>query len=253
MEETLVYNGFMRTNDNEFSLRIQAWTPETIPMNRLAEYMQSLALLLGNETFVHFKGVRKGSASLCAEVEPEAVPDVRERLDGIGLGNAPRDAVRAHGNIVALLRADKTGASLTYGKAQIIKFPKVAANAGRTGPVQEFGQLEGTVISVGGKDKTKHIRLVDQDGKIYGLSTENIELARQFGNQLFNDVRVTGTGKWFRDENGKWELEDFLVQSCESLEAASLIEAVAVLRAIENDGWKNLPDPLAECRRLRGN
>jgi hypothetical protein len=240
-------------SNNEFSLRLHAWTPKTISMKRLAEYMLPFAELLGSERLVHFKGVRKGSAALCAEVEPDGVPVVQERLVKIRQGDAPGDAVRGFNNITTLLHEDRSSAKLMHGKARIIEFPKsTVANADRIGPVREFGQLEGTVISVGGKDSTKHIRLIGQDGQTYGLSTENVELARQFGNQLFNDVRVTGEGKWFRNENGRWELDSFVIQSFEPLEDASLIEAIAALRAIEGDGWKALPDPFAACRQLRG-
>jgi hypothetical protein len=239
-------------NDSEFSLCIRAWTPKTIPMKRLAQYMLPFALMLGDETRVHFRGVRKGSTALCAEVEPDGIPMVQERLAGINRGDAPGDAIRGFRDITALLREDAASARLMCGKARIIEFPKSKARDERIGPIWETGQLEGTVIGVGGKDNTKYIRLIEQDGKEYRLSTTNIELAKQFGNQLFADVRVTGSGKWFRDENGKWTLDDFVAQSCDPLDNASLIEAVAALRAIEGDGWKTLADPLAVCRQLRG-
>jgi hypothetical protein len=244
-------------SDNEFSLRIHAWTPKTMPMKRLAEYMLPFALMLGDETRVHFKGLRKGSTALCAEVEPEGVPTVQERLVRITRGDASGDAARAFDDVAALLQEDEASATLMHGKAKIIKFPKnkvQTVNADRIGPVWEFGQLEGTVVSVSGKDSAKHICLLGQDGEEYRLSTTNIELAKQFGKQLFADVvRVTGNGKWFRDEDGKWKLEDFLVQSCDPQDdSTSLIEAVAALRAIDS-GWKHMDDPLAACRQLRKN
>jgi hypothetical protein len=239
-------------NSNEFSLCVRAWTPKTIPMKRLAQYMLPFALMLGNEAHVHFKGVRKGSTALRAEVEPDGIPLVQERLAGINRGDAPGDATRGFRDITALLQEDAASARLMCGKAKIIEFPKSKMQEERIGPIFEAGQLEGTVIGVSGKDSTKHIRLADQDGEVYRLSTTNIELAKQFGNQLFTEVRVTGTGKWFRDENGKWILDDFVVQSCDPLDNTSLIEAVAALRAIEGDGWKKFADPLAVCRQLRG-
>jgi hypothetical protein len=133
-----------------------------------------------------------------------------------------------------------------------IEFPQSKARDDRIGPIWEAGQLEGMIVAIGGKGDTKHIRLADQDGEVYKLSTTNIELAKQFGNQLFADVRVTGSKKWFLEENNEWTLDDFVVQSCDPLDNTSLIEAVAALRAIEGDGWKKFADPLAICRQLRG-
>ncbi len=37
-----------------YTLYIKAYTPETIPMARLAQYMQNLAALLGHDRAVHF-------------------------------------------------------------------------------------------------------------------------------------------------------------------------------------------------------
>ncbi|HET6719883.1 MAG TPA: hypothetical protein VFH22_09565, partial [Rhodocyclaceae bacterium] len=78
-------------DDDLFKLRITAYTPETIPMNRLAEYMLHFAALMGSETHVHFKGLKKGSTILCARVENEDVPKVGERLAKICLSDTPAD------------------------------------------------------------------------------------------------------------------------------------------------------------------
>jgi hypothetical protein len=237
--------------DDYFKLRINAYTPETIPMRRLTEYMLPFAALLGNESRAHFKGLRKSSTTLCVRGDPEDVAKAGERLAKVNHRDAPTDIVRAFNNINALLREDKASATLRRDKAQIVKFPGCHAPViERIGPVKEAGQLEGKVVSVGGKDRTKHIVLLDNDGEEFRLTTRNIELTKQLGNHLFDRVRVTGAGKWFRNENGKWELDDFLVQNCEPLEDDSLVEAVAALRDIEGDEWKTLPDPLAAWQAL---
>lgn len=223
-------------------------------MNRLAEYMLHFAALMGSETHVHFKGLKKGSTILCARVENEDVPKVGERLAKICLSDTPADITRAFNAINGLLRADNARATLKRGTAQIIKFPGCDAPViQRIGPVKEAGQLEGMVISVGGKDSTKHIRLIGHDGEECKLTTRSIELAKQLGNLLFSSVRVTGMGTWYRGEDGKWELENFIAHNCEPLEDQSLIEAVAALRDVEGDDWKILPDPLAVWQDLRRN
>jgi len=241
-------------DDSLFTLRISAYSPDAIPMHRLAEYMQQFALLMGSEAHVHFKKLIKGSTAICVKVEQDKVQAVGERLAKANNPGAPADVARPFKALDDLLRNDNARATIRHGSAQIIKFPgRDMAVAQRIGPVKEIGQLEGLVISVVGKDSTKHIRLLGHDGEEYKLYTRNIELAREFGHNLFNLVRVSGTGTWFRDEDAKWDLDNFLVQSCEPLESASLIEAVAALRDIDNDDWKNLADPVQVWHELRGN
>lgn len=246
----------MKTMDDTlFNLRITAYTPETIPMSRLAEYMREFAALLGSEGQVHFDGLRKGSTVLRARVEHEDVPKVEGRVAKATHSDAPLDVVRSFNAINALLRADNARATLKRGTAQIIKFPGCDAPLPqRIGPIKEAGQLDGTVISVGGKDSTKHIRLLGPDGADeYKLSTRNVELAKQLGSYLFSLVRVTGVGTWYRNEDGQWELDNFLVQNCEPIEDRSLIEAVASLRSIEGSEWEGLDDPFGAWQNLRRN
>ncbi len=56
----------------EFRLKIDAYSPKTIPMASLASYMNDLARLLGELASVHFVRLEEGSTVLVHE----AVPDV---------------------------------------------------------------------------------------------------------------------------------------------------------------------------------
>lgn len=241
--------------DPHFDLRISAFTPDTIPLNRLAGYMLQFAAVLGNEAHVHFAGLRKGSTVLRALVEPEDIPKVSQRLHSVNTGEAPADLQRAVAVMNNYLREDNARASLRQkGGAQIIKFPGCDAPvAKRIGPIREGGQLDGEVVRIGGKDRTIHALLVGADGAEYKLTTTSRDLARELARHLFCPVRVTGTGTWYRDGDGTWELDSFQLQSFEAVGERTLIEAVAGLRDLEGDGWREMKDPLAEWRDLRSN
>jgi hypothetical protein len=236
-----------------YIFRLKKFSPDTLPLERLGEYLLALADLIGNDVRVSFDRVNKGSAALKLQVYDEDTQIVEERLRLAPVAEIGSKSRKGFENIDSLLRKDGTSADFRPTKgATILKFPGGSAPiVQRIGPVWENGQLEGTVVSVGGKDDTKHIRLVGHDDEEYKLTTRSIELAKQLGNHLFSTVRVTGEGKWFRNENGKWELDNFYVQNCELLENVSLIEAIAALRDIDGDDWKTLPDPLATWQELR--
>lgn len=42
-------------NSQSLDFSIDVFSPETIPMSRLAEYLYELAALYGSQAFVHFK------------------------------------------------------------------------------------------------------------------------------------------------------------------------------------------------------
>src|SRR5712692_9212888 len=90
----------------EYRFKITAYTPATIPMARLAEYMLEIASLLGEKDHVHFVRLLRGSTVLVHKIESEAVPKVEERLTSVRQGKAPSDAIQSIKNINRKLRED---------------------------------------------------------------------------------------------------------------------------------------------------
>ena len=70
---------------------INAYSPETFPMARLAEYMAELAALLGEQGEVHFLRLEGGSSKMVQSVESEALPKVKQRIAAARAGDAPRE------------------------------------------------------------------------------------------------------------------------------------------------------------------
>ena len=91
---------------------IEAYTPETLPMARLAEYMGKMATLLGEKAHVHFVRIEEGSAALLQEVEPEAQPAVRERIHAMREQAGPADVRQAYEALNGLLVDDRTSGYL---------------------------------------------------------------------------------------------------------------------------------------------
>ena len=73
---------------------VDAYSPETIPMAKLAEYMSDFAALLGRENAVHFAGLESGSTQIAAIVEPEDLPKVNAKLGAIRHGIASKDITK---------------------------------------------------------------------------------------------------------------------------------------------------------------
>ena len=83
------------TDHREYKFRIEAYTPDTLPMERLAEYMADLAKVLGEPASVHFVRLDPGSTVLVQKVDEEAEPKVRQRVQKVHSGDGPPDALLA--------------------------------------------------------------------------------------------------------------------------------------------------------------
>lgn len=236
-----------------YDFRIDAWKPETLPMARLAEYLAKLAVLFGNKEHVHFLKMRKGSAVQEIMVNETAALKVSQRLRQVGTPDAPEDIVCAGREINRMLRDDNAIGTLRFkGGAKILEFPGRKTPLAEEILVCEFGELDGVVIRVGGKDDTVPVLLEGEDGVYYRCNASR-DIARQLAGYLFGQsVRVAGHGKWRRTQEGQWELDTFHIKSFEPLDETPLEKILADMRAIEGSGWNEIDDPQAEFTRLRG-
>lgn len=235
-----------------FDFRIDAWTPETLPMGRLAEYAACLAKLMGSEAHVHLLKVRKGSAVPEIAVALTAEPKVRQRLSLVNTPDAPDDVKSNWSKVNTLLREDNASAVLRVKHgATILEFPGRKTPLSEEVVVHEQGELDGVVIRVGGKDSTVPVWLQGEGGEKLECNATR-EIAKQLAKYLFEEpVRVAGNAKWRRTKERVWELAGFDIKSFEPLEQTPLTELVTKLRAIDTD-WSSMDDPQSELRRLRG-
>ncbi len=221
----------------EYRLRIDAYSPDTMPMARLAEYMSELATLLGEQTAVHFQRLERGSTVLVSKIETEAVPKVRERVNAMRRqrGPVPDDALRAYRKMNNLLREDNGVASLKErgNRAVVISFPGREDAQERYPLTREYGSIEGTVVSVAGKDHTVHVRLLVESGTtLSGIYTTNRQIGKALAHLFDEPVRLEGMGSWKREDSGTWKLEAFKIESFEELTSATLSHAITELREL---------------------
>mgnify|MGYP000623573129 CR=1 FL=1 len=78
----------------EYRYIIDVFTPETLPMARLAEYMGLLAGMLGEPEYVHFDRLEPGSAVLVTRVDVIAATKVNQRIRGLSDRTAAEDVRR---------------------------------------------------------------------------------------------------------------------------------------------------------------
>lgn len=234
-----------------YRLKIDAYTPETMPMGRLAEYMADLAIILGERPAVHFVEIESGCTVLVHKVEPEALPKVRARVDLVRRGEGPADAMNGSRNINRRLREDAGTATLLEETAEVLPFP------GRSSPVSvafpafnQNGALDGTVIRVGGRGAVVPVH-IDAGTAIY-VCEAGREIAKRLASHIFTaEVRVNGQGRWHVDEGGTWVLDKFTIRDFDVLNSAPLADVVTALRGVSGSEWDAIADPWASLIAMR--
>ena len=220
----------------EYRFKIDAYSPETMPMARLAEYMAELATMLGERNAVHFRRLTKGSTVLDLKIDREAAPKVRDRVASVRAGDASGDPFRAFRAINKMLRDDNAIGILRSIAPHgiVIKFPGRETAEEKFASIRQQGSIDGIVTGIRGRDETIHITIQSEGQQISGCQT-NRTIAKQLGAKLFEPVRLFGRGRWTRDSEGVWTLIDFKIESFEGLQDVPLTSALAALRAIPTE------------------
>jgi len=222
--------------DTEFRFEIDAYTPETMPMARLAEYLSELASILGEPRSVHLVRLEAGSTVLVHRIEREAIPKVRHRANGVRRMDAPRDAIRAYRTINKLLREDNGIAVLQEeGVSPILRFPGREDVEETYEAVRQEGSIDGFVMRVGGLGADIPVLLEAEGQQIAGCFADRAT-AKQLAQRLFDPVRLYGRGTWMRDADGVWGLKSFRISSFDSLDDRKLTDVVASVRTAPG-GW----------------
>ncbi len=234
------------SDTDEFSFVIDAFTPSTLPMARLAEYLREFSALLGSEPYVHFERIGSGSAALKAKSDPTASPKIRTRLEEVLSGTGPKSAMKAHSNLNDLLRSDNAIGHVKHGTAKLMEFPgRRRAPQEKMGPVRRPGSLDGQIYQIGGKDETINIHL--RDGDTTQRCEASISLARRLAPHfLGGKVRLIGEGDWYRTESG-WQLSAFTATDFVELDTDGLSQTVEKIRRV----FKGLTVDAADLSELR--
>jgi hypothetical protein len=235
-----------------YDFALDRWTPTTLPMARLCQYLEKLSLLFGSKENVHFTMVRKGSAIPQISVDQSANENVYGRVKLLGKPDAPKDIQNLQREINRMLQADNCVGTLRLkGGATIYKFPGRKTPLTEEVVIHEFGELDGELIRVGGKDDSVPVWIQAIDGSVYKCTAKK-SAARELAPLIFSEpIRVSGNGKWRRSADRVWVLEEFEIKSWLLINADDLQVTVDALRAVDGSGWNEMNDPQGELRKLR--
>jgi hypothetical protein len=223
-----------RAMDEEtYKFRIGAYSPASIPMARLAEYMLAIADVYGERENVHFDSLKKGSTVVVSRVEREAVPKVRDNIQAAQWRESKTPSALAFKRVNKMLQDDNASGEVVRGRAKVLQFPGCeAVRPAKFGPFNQLVSKDGILVRIGGKDSTAHAQLQDASGVTWSFEVSR-ELAMQLGHHLFSDpVRLTGQGRAVRNEDGEWEFLTLRAAGFQVLTNESLVDVVARLRSI---------------------
>jgi hypothetical protein len=235
----------------EYRLKINAYSRDTMPMKRLAEYLTDMATLLGEESHVHLIAIESGCTCPVFLVDWEAEPKVMDRLEKAKRGEGPDDPRQAIVNINTRLRKDNASADLLNPlQSKVIEFPGATIDQPIEWPfINQAAELYGVPFWVGGRADLSNVHLLDGNREWPCLAERSkaISIAQHL---YVSTLRVSGRGEWRKEPGGAWKLERFVIEEFEPIAATTVEQTIRDLRSIKAK-WKSLSDPLAGLDAIR--
>ena len=242
----------MSNTQREYRFVLGSLAPRTLPMARLATYLDHLALVLGETEHVHFERLEPGSVAVVHRVDEEAVERVEARIQSIDRGDIPKGAKRPLDALKRCLATDgATGSLLSPNGDRILHLASSTSAAGEGPVVKQSGTQDGVLTRIGGRGMIVSVHI--QQGEEIHHCQASREMARKMAPHIYGEpIRVTGNGTWERVGLGNWQLRCFRIAEFHQLEEGSFLEDFERLRKLGFEEWKQCKDPMEEIMRMRG-
>ena len=234
-----------------FEFTVPGYTPETMPLDRLIEYLSQLTVVLGEASELHLIGIEKSSTRPVLVMRHDVATRARARASEVRQGGGSARRRSAFDKIRHMVSEDGGApASLKAPEGQILEFSKIDLGADQVvHALRQPTTVQGELIRLGGPRENAQLLIQELSGNVIAGCTAPRSVATAMAHLLYKPVSVSGVARWHRNNIGKWEIESLHVQSFEELEADDHESVVAKLQAVRAPWPDDVMEQLAAMRQ----
>lgn len=233
-----------------FEFTVPGYTPETMPLDRLIEYLSQLMIILGQSSDLHLVDIKRSSTKPVMVMPHHAAVKARKRARETWEGGGSQRARQAYQRIRRMVADDGgTPATLSTRDGTILEFPGVDDGADQEiSSLRQASSITGELIRVGGETEFDQILIRDFSGEVISGCFSTKDVAKQLAKHLHESVRLDGIATWSRNRQGEWQIQRMKVLSWETLEETKLGDALAELHKLTSAWPVDLAETLLEMR-----
>lgn len=235
----------------ELSFVIPGYSPETMPLDRLIEYLQQMSVVLGDPQNLHLIEIRSSSVAPVLHAPKATALEAKDRARRVQRGEGTRRQIDAYNRIRRMVRKDAVGANyagrpalLRASDHVILEIPAAPEDSGVIEGIRQHTTIDGELIKVGGAGDNAALQLQSLDGRVLSGLTASRSLTKELAPLIYEWVRLAGIGQWCRTGDGEWQLDRMLVQSYEPLDEEEATVTLERMRDLKikwpSDAWERL-------------
>jgi hypothetical protein len=216
---------------DELDFVIPAYTPDTMPLDRLLQYLREIGEVVGAPHDMHLVRIESSSTKPVFKMPLPMANEARERASRLQRGEGTIRQQRAYQRIRQMVRSDGGKPAILKDRSGVIlDFPPEPEGSPIVG-IRQATNFDGVLLRVGGPGDYTPILMQDLAGEIHAGFSAPRSLAKQMAPKIFDPIRVNGIGSWDRTQDGEWKLTKMLVQSYEPFDDEALPEVLNRLRS----------------------
>ncbi|MGN6480590.1 hypothetical protein [Luteibacter sp.] len=238
-----------------FTLRIPGRLPDAIPMERMGEYIAAFAHLLGKSNDPRFATIKASSIGIVATIASDRRSFVHARLREAQANPDGNPGKSLHRIEVMLGEDNVRGTTILDAEGNVV------ANLSVVHPVnnesftlRQVDTIDGVVTGLIGADDTVNLHLRDDYNRDINVVIRDMTLAREILPHFRSGmIRLVADGPWERTDIG-WlpKSGKCVVRSFEVLDMTSVRDVLDRIATLPDNGWDEVPDPMAMWQDLRG-
>jgi hypothetical protein len=259
-----------KTSVFEIHLKGSGVRPEDIPLKTLAQILSAVQRMTSGsdasrwdkaeeeENALRLLRINRGSTTL-----PIYVPAKDSAIHQLKYAQSVIESPESLGESDYLLGClkDLSAASRVLECPIVVKRPGIhgeiltTINADTYNNITKSVFVHGTTSLVGRVERVGNateahcsLRTKSQDRMIY-CKIGNIDLARQLGQLLYEEVQVHGEAMWIKSS---WKIVDFKITEVVKRTKGTISEMIEALRKAGGDGWDDIDDPVAYIEEVTG-
>lgn len=241
----------------KYHLRIGAHSPNTMPLGRLLEYLDSFRKLVSDDTKVHLVDIDDGSTKPAFLVDPDYADTFRRELldtsNGIG-----SDKQIAAFNELNYLSAEDGKPSQVQGPdgRNVIEFPGAARpvknDHGTISGIKKATTIFAIPYKVGRKKANSQkydIWMTDvKNGQVIPKVTASVEIGVRLGAFLEQSLSVTGNAELERSADGEWRVASFDVIGFDPFDLKPANDTFSSFKGVAHSIPEDIQDRLSRLR-----
>lgn len=221
----------------ELSFVIPGYTPETIPLVRLIEYLEQMSIILGDPENLHLMKIEPGSVEPILHAPKAVAYEAMDRASRVQRGDGTKKQLDAFNRVRRMLRRDSRDAGkpaiLKSSKKVLLEIPAAPDDLGVLTGVRQASSVDGQLIRIGGAGEDASLQVQDMQGRIMSGFTAKRPIAKELAQLLWEPVRLHGLGIWERTSEGEWRLDRMQIQTYERLDDDDLSVVIEKMRSLE--------------------